>query len=80
MLMLGIETSCDETAAAVVTASPEAGLLLGPPTVLLLLAYRAYMGERRRSAELGFLYEATRTLSRSSDMKPELEELLNPGR
>jgi diguanylate cyclase (GGDEF)-like protein len=63
-------------AAAVVTARPEAGLLLVPPTALLLLAYRAYLGERRRSAELGFLYEATRTLSRSSEIQPELEALL----
>jgi diguanylate cyclase (GGDEF)-like protein len=69
-------TSVGLAAAAVVTASPEAGLLLVPPTAVLLLAYRAYMGERRRSAELGFLYEATRTLSRSSEMRPELEELL----
>jgi diguanylate cyclase (GGDEF)-like protein len=63
-------------AAAVVAARPEAGLLLVPPAALLLLAYRAYLGERRRSAELGFLYEATRTLSRSSEIVPELEALL----
>ena len=63
-------------AAAVVAAQPEAGLLLVPPTAVLLLAYRAYMGERRRSAELSFLYEATRTLSRSSEIQPELEALL----
>jgi diguanylate cyclase (GGDEF)-like protein len=63
-------------AAAVVATQPEAGLLLVPPTVVLLMAYRAYMGERRRSAELGFLYEATRTLSRSSEIQPELEALL----
>jgi diguanylate cyclase (GGDEF)-like protein len=62
--------------AAVVAARPEAGLLLVPPTALLLLAYRAYLSERRRSAELGFLYEATRTLSRSSEIVPELEALL----
>ncbi len=69
-------TSLGLATAAVVTANPEAGLLLVPPTAVLLLAYRAYMRERRRSAELGFLYEATRTLSRSSEMQPELEELL----
>jgi diguanylate cyclase (GGDEF)-like protein len=69
-------TSLGLAAAAVVTASPESGLLLVPPTAVLLLAYRAYMRERRRSAELGFLYEATRTLSHSSEMQPELEELL----
>ncbi|HEV3376899.1 MAG TPA: EAL domain-containing protein [Thermoleophilaceae bacterium] len=63
-------------AAAVVATRPEAGLLLVPPTALMLLAYRAYMGERRRSAELSFLYEATRTLSRSSEIQPELEALL----
>jgi diguanylate cyclase (GGDEF)-like protein len=63
-------------AAAVVAARPEAGLLLVPPTALLMLAYRAYLSERRRSAELGFLYEAMRTLSRSSEIVPELEALL----
>lgn len=62
--------------AAVVAARPEGGLLLVPPTVLLLAAYRAYLSERRRNAELEFLYEATRTLSRSSEIVPELEALL----
>ena len=47
-----------------------------PPTVLLMAAYRAYLSERRRNAELEFLYEATRTLSRSSEIVPELEALL----
>src|ERR687896_467940 len=71
---VGVAVSLAE--AAVVAAQPVAGLLLVPPTTVLLLAYRAYMGERRRSAELGFLYEATRTLSRSSEIQPELEALL----
>src|SRR3954454_24214992 len=62
--------------AAVVSARPVGGLLLVPPTVLLMAAYRAYLAERRRNAELEFLYEATRTLSRSSEIVPELEALL----
>ncbi|HEX5896218.1 MAG TPA: hypothetical protein VFY47_07815, partial [Thermoleophilaceae bacterium] len=62
--------------AAVVSARPEGGLLLIPPTVLLMAAYRAYVSERRRNSELEFLYEATRTLSRSSEIVPELEALL----
>jgi diguanylate cyclase (GGDEF)-like protein len=62
--------------AAVVAAKPEGGLLLVPPTVLLMAAYRAYLSERRRNSELEFLYEATRTLSRSSEIVPELEALL----
>jgi diguanylate cyclase (GGDEF)-like protein len=62
--------------AAVVTARPVGGLLLVPPTVLLMAAYRAYLSERRRNSELEFLYEATRTLSRSSEIVPELEALL----
>src|ERR671910_1660882 len=62
--------------AAVVSARPEGGLLLVPPTVLLMAAYRAYLSERRRNSELEFLYEATRTLSRSSEIVPELEALL----
>src|SRR5918995_5810519 len=63
--------------AAVVAARPEGGLLLIPPTVLLMAAYRAYLSERHRNAELEFLYEATRTLSRSSEIGPELEALLD---
>jgi diguanylate cyclase (GGDEF)-like protein len=63
--------------AAVVAARPEGGLLLIPPTVLLMAAYRAYLSERHRNAELEFLYEATRTLSRSSEIVPELEALLD---
>jgi diguanylate cyclase (GGDEF)-like protein len=62
--------------AAVVSARPAGGLLLVPPTVLLMAAYRAYLSERRRNSELEFLYEATRTLSRSSEIVPELEALL----
>src|SRR3954471_14977870 len=62
--------------AAVVAPRPAGGLLLVPPTVLLMAAYRAYLAERRRNAELEFLYEATRTLSRSSEIVPELEALL----
>jgi diguanylate cyclase (GGDEF)-like protein len=62
--------------AAVVAARPEGGLLLVPPTVVLMAAYRAYLAERRRNAELEFLYEATRTLSRSSEIAPQLEALL----
>jgi diguanylate cyclase (GGDEF)-like protein len=62
--------------AAVVSAQPEGGLLLVPPTLLLMAAYRAYLSERRRNSELEFLYEATRTLSRSSEIVPELEALL----
>jgi diguanylate cyclase (GGDEF)-like protein len=62
--------------AAVVAAQPEGGLLLVPPTVLLMAAYRAYLSERRRNSDLEFLYEATRTLSRSSEIVPELEALL----
>jgi diguanylate cyclase (GGDEF)-like protein len=60
-----------------VAARPEGGLLLVPPTVLLMAAYRAYLSERRRNSELEFLYEATRTLSRSSEIQPELEVLLS---
>src|SRR5215210_945537 len=62
--------------AAVVAARPEGGLLLVAPTVLLMAAYRAYLSERRRNAELAFLYEATRTLSRSSEIVPERGALL----
>ncbi len=43
---------------------------------MLIFAYRAYMSERRRHSELEFLHEATGALSRSPQIVPELEVLL----
>ena len=43
---------------------------------MLIFAYRAYMSERRRHTELEFLHEATGALSRSPQIVPELEVLL----
>jgi GAF domain-containing protein len=50
--------------------------LLGIPVATVFLAYRAYLLERQRHERLEFLYEATRTLSRSPEIVLALESLL----
>jgi diguanylate cyclase (GGDEF)-like protein len=63
-------------AATVYAVSPAASLFLLIPAGMLIFAYRAYMSERRRHTELEFLHEATGALSRSPEIVPELEVLL----
>ncbi|HEX2231948.1 MAG TPA: EAL domain-containing protein [Thermoleophilaceae bacterium] len=63
-------------AATVYAVSPAASLFLVIPAAMLIFAYRAYMSERRRHTELEFLHEATGALSRSPEIVPELEVLL----
>ena len=50
--------------------------LLVVPLVTVFLAYRAYATERQRHESLEFLYETTRTLSRSPEIVGALEGLL----
>jgi diguanylate cyclase (GGDEF)-like protein len=50
--------------------------LLLVPAITVFLAYRAYLMERQRHERLEFLYEATRTLSRSPEIVLALEGLL----
>jgi diguanylate cyclase (GGDEF)-like protein len=64
------------SAATVYAVSPTAALFLIVPAGMLIFAYRAYMSERRRHTELEFLHEATGALSRSPEIVPELEVLL----
>jgi len=64
------------SAATVYAVSPTASLFLILPAAMLILAYRAYMSERRRHTELEFLHDATGALSRSPEIVPELEVLL----
>jgi diguanylate cyclase (GGDEF)-like protein len=64
------------SAATVYAVSPTAALFLLLPAGMLIFAYRAYMSERRRHTELEFLHEATGALSRSPEIVPELEVLL----
>ena len=52
--------------------------LLLVPALTVFLAYRAYLLERQRHERLEFLYEATRTLSRSPEIVQALEGLLGP--
>jgi diguanylate cyclase (GGDEF)-like protein len=60
----------------VVSTDARAIPLLLVPAVTVFLAYRAYLLERQRHERLEFLYEATRTLSRSPEIVLALEGLL----
>jgi diguanylate cyclase (GGDEF)-like protein len=69
-------TSLGLAGAIVVSADARAIPLLVVPAMVVYLAYRAYLMERQRHERLEFLYEATRTLSRSPEMVLALEGLL----
>ena len=60
----------------IVVYDPRALPLLVVPLVTVFLAYRAYATERQRHESLEFLYETTRTLSRSPEIVGALEGLL----
>src|SRR3954470_9816940 len=62
--------------AVIVVYDPRALPLLVVPLVTVFLAYRAYATERQRHESLEFLYETTRTLSRSPEIVVALEGLL----
>ncbi len=63
-------------ARVIVVYDPRALPLLVVPLVTVFLAYRAYATERQRHESLEFLYETTRTLSRSPEIVGALEGLL----
>ena len=69
-------TSLALAAAVIVVYDPRALPLLVVPLVTVFLAYRAYATERQRHESLEFLYETTRTLSRSPEIVGALEGLL----
>jgi diguanylate cyclase (GGDEF)-like protein len=65
-------------AAAVIVANDARALpLLLVPIATVFLAYRAYLLQQQRHERLEFLYEATRTLSRSPEIVLALEALLS---
>jgi diguanylate cyclase (GGDEF)-like protein len=81
MLLMDFVVSATNTSLAlagaiVVSTDPRAIPLLVVPALTVFLAYRAYMIERQRHERLEFLYEATRTLSRSPEIVQALEGLL----
>jgi diguanylate cyclase (GGDEF)-like protein len=69
-------TSLALAGAVIVYNDARAIPLLGIPVATVFLAYRAYLLERQRHERLEFLYEATRTLSRSPEIVLALESLL----
>ena len=69
-------TSLGLAGAIVISTDARAIPLLAVPAIVVYLAYRAYLMERQRHERLEFLYEATRTLSRSPEMVLALEGLL----
>jgi diguanylate cyclase (GGDEF)-like protein len=81
--MLGLDlmvtvtnTSLGLAGAVILIANAQAIPLLIVPVVTVFFAYRAYLMERQRHERLEFLYEATRTLSRSPEIVLALEALL----
>src|SRR3990172_12377803 len=60
----------------ILTTDARAMPLLVVPVATVFFAYRAYMRERQRHEKLEFLYEATRTLSRTPDIVMALEGLM----
>jgi diguanylate cyclase (GGDEF)-like protein len=69
-------TSLALAGATIVVTDARAVPLLLVPVVTVFLAYRAYLLERQRHERLEFLYETTRTLSRSPEVVMALEGLL----
>jgi diguanylate cyclase (GGDEF)-like protein len=69
-------TSLALAGAVIVWRDARAIPLLAIPVITVFLAYRAYLLERQRHERLEFLYEATRTLSRSPEIVLALESLL----
>jgi diguanylate cyclase (GGDEF)-like protein len=81
MLMMDLVVTVTNTSlalagAVIVWNDARAIPLLAVPVVTVFLAYRAYLLERQRHERLEFLYEATRTLSRSPEIVLALEALL----
>jgi diguanylate cyclase (GGDEF)-like protein len=81
MLMMDLVVTVTNTSlalagAVIVYNDARAIPLLGIPVATVFLAYRAYLLERQRHERLEFLYEATRTLSRSPEIVLALESLL----
>jgi diguanylate cyclase (GGDEF)-like protein len=62
--------------AAAVAADSRAAILLVVPAAAVVLAYRAYMAERRKHESLEFLHEVTHLLSRAPDIAAGLAGLL----
>ena len=62
--------------AAAVAADSRAAVLLIIPAAAVVLAYRAYMAERRKHESLEFLHEVTRLLARAPDITAGISGLL----
>ena len=62
--------------AAAVATDARAALLLIVPAAAVVLAYRAYMAERRKHESLEFLHEVTRLLARAPDISAGIAGLL----
>jgi diguanylate cyclase (GGDEF)-like protein len=71
-----INTALACVSATVLASDPWAAVLLLIPAGAMLFGYRAYLAERQRHKGLEFLYDATRTFSRSPDIDRELQDLL----
>jgi diguanylate cyclase (GGDEF)-like protein len=71
-----INTSLGLAVATVVDTDPRAAVLLLVPALVVFLAYRAHLAERRQASNLAFLHEAARTLSGASEVAAGVAGLL----
>ena len=80
-LLVAMTNACVGLAAAIVVVhDPAASWLLLAPAGVLLLAYRAYLAERRKHESLDFLYGVARSLSRAPDIETAMMDLLERAR
>ena len=74
--MTATNTSLALLAATTLWKNPSAAWLLLIPTVILILAYRAYSNEREKHNSIEFLYESTRQAQGSLEVDASIESLL----
>ncbi|MEA2499577.1 MAG: hypothetical protein QOH26_1982 [Actinomycetota bacterium] len=65
---------------SVISSRPETMFLLAVPTILLFLAYRAYMSQREQRESIEFLYESTRMAHRSLQSQSAITSLCTQAR
>ena len=67
-------------AVMVLWVDPRSIVLLAVPTAIVLVAYRAYMGEREKHERLELLYESSRLLHYAPELDSAIGALLDHAR
>ncbi|MBV9526468.1 MAG: EAL domain-containing protein [Candidatus Dormibacteraeota bacterium] len=80
--MLGtvVNSSLALVGVALLWFHPEVAWLLVVPTIGIVLAYRSYISEHGKRNQVGFLYESSRQLQRTTEVDEALINLLNGAR